>query len=42
VFLGVEGNGNSAIIVDGGDLSKAGRPLSFKNGAEKSVVKLRD
>ena len=42
VFLGVEGDGNRAIIVDGGDLSKAGEPLSFKNGAEKSAVRLRD
>jgi Glycosyl hydrolases family 28 len=42
VFLVVEGDGNSAIILDGGDLSKAAEPLSFKNGAGTSAVRLRD
>ena len=42
VFLQLEGSGNGEIVVDGGDLSRALVPLSFKNGAEKSAVKLRD
>jgi len=41
VFLQVEGTGNSGIIVDGGDLSRATEALAFKNGADKQVVKLR-
>jgi hypothetical protein len=41
VFLQVEGSSNEAIIVDGGDLSKAQTPLAFKQGAESTNVKLR-
>ena len=41
VFLQVEGASSSGIIVDGGDLTKAGEPVVFKNAAEKSAVKLR-
>ncbi len=41
VFLQVEGVDNANIIVDGGDLSKAAKPLAFKNGATKEAVKLR-
>ena len=41
VFLQVEGSGNGAITVDGGDLSKAAAPLAFKDGATAQAVKLR-
>ena len=41
VFLQVEGSDNANIIVDGGDLSKAAIPVTFKNGATKAAVKLR-
>ena len=42
VFLQVEGADNANIIVDGGDLTKADKPLAFANGAKENVVKLRD
>ncbi|HTB82130.1 MAG TPA: glycosyl hydrolase family 28 protein [Candidatus Sulfotelmatobacter sp.] len=41
VFLQVEGAANRNINVDGGDISKAGEPLAFQNGASKKSVKLR-
>jgi hypothetical protein len=41
-FLSVEGAACSNIKIDGGDISKAGAPLSFAAGATKSAVKLRD
>ena len=41
VFLQVEGADNGNIIVDGGDLSKADKPLAFQNGAREAAVKLR-
>jgi Glycosyl hydrolases family 28 len=41
VFLQVEGADNKNIIVDGGDLSKADKPLAFQNGAKEAAVKLR-
>ncbi|MBU6410144.1 MAG: right-handed parallel beta-helix repeat-containing protein [Verrucomicrobia bacterium] len=41
VFLQVEGADNGNIIVDGGDLTKAARPLAFKNGGAENSVKLR-
>jgi hypothetical protein len=41
VFLRVEGADNANIIVDGGDLSKAKKPLALANGAKKKSVKLR-
>jgi hypothetical protein len=40
-FLRVEGAGNAAITVDGGDLSRATRPVELANGASKSAVKVR-
>ena len=40
-FLQLEGAGNQAIVVDGGDWSKAVRPLAFKDGATAGTVKLR-
>jgi hypothetical protein len=41
VFLQVEGAGNTGITVDGGDLSKAAKPLAFTNGADEKAVKWR-
>jgi hypothetical protein len=41
VFLQVEGAGSDAILVDGGDLSKAGKPLAFQNGGEEKAVRVR-
>ncbi|HUB67821.1 MAG TPA: glycosyl hydrolase family 28 protein [Candidatus Methylacidiphilales bacterium] len=40
-FLAVEGAASQAIIVDGGDLSKAATPVSFHADAPKQSVKLR-
>lgn len=41
VFLQVEGTGNADIILDGGDVSKAGTAVAYKNGAEEGSVKVR-
>jgi polygalacturonase len=41
VFLQVEGANTSGITVDGGDLTKAGKPLAFAAGAPENSVKLR-
>ena len=41
-FLQLEGSGNAEIVVDGGDLSRAQAPLAFKDGADKSSVRLRE
>ena len=41
VFLSVEGTGNANIIIEGGDLSKAAKPLDFAAGAEEKAVRLR-
>lgn len=41
VFLQVEGADSGGITVDGGDLSKATKALSFKAGAEERAVKYR-
>ncbi|HYW47582.1 MAG TPA: glycosyl hydrolase family 28 protein [Bryobacteraceae bacterium] len=41
VFLQVEGGANERITIDGGDLSKADKPLSFARGAASQAVKLR-
>ncbi|HEX7470395.1 MAG TPA: glycosyl hydrolase family 28 protein [Verrucomicrobiae bacterium] len=41
IFLQVEGAANKGITIDGGDLSKADKPLAFKNGANEKSVKLR-
>jgi hypothetical protein len=32
---------NQGIAIEGGDLSKAARPLTFKSGATEQAVKLR-
>jgi hypothetical protein len=41
VFLKLEGAANEAITIDGGDLSKAGKPLAYSRGATAKAVKLR-
>jgi hypothetical protein len=41
VFLQLEGTANRAIVIDGGDLSRAAKPLALKKGATVSAVKLR-
>jgi hypothetical protein len=41
VFLQVEGSGNDRITVDGGDISKAQKPLALLSGADEKAVRLR-
>jgi hypothetical protein len=41
-FLQLEGSGNAEIVVDGGDLRRAETMLAFRDGADKSAVKLRE
>jgi hypothetical protein len=41
VFLQLEGSGNDAITIDGGNLSKAGTPVAFSRGATDGAVKVR-
>jgi hypothetical protein len=41
IFLQVEGAANENITLDGGDISKAAKPLEFKNGASEKSMKLR-
>ncbi|HUB17354.1 MAG TPA: glycosyl hydrolase family 28 protein [Acidobacteriaceae bacterium] len=41
VFLRVEGAGNSGIIVDGGDLTRADQPVALAGGAQPGAVHLR-
>jgi hypothetical protein len=41
VFLSVEGPDNANIVIEGGDLSKAAKPLSFSAGADEKAVRLR-
>ena len=40
-FLQLEGAGTQGITIDGGDLSKAAKPVAFANGAAASAVKVR-
>jgi polygalacturonase len=40
-FLQLEGTANQAIVIDGGDLTNAARPLAFKDGATEKAVKVR-
>ena len=40
-FIRLEGADNAAITVDGGDISKAGRPVDAASGADPAAVKLR-
>jgi polygalacturonase len=42
VFLQLEGAENENIKIDGGDVSKAGTILSYKDGATKKAVQIRD
>ena len=41
VFLRVEGAASQGLTVDGGDLSKAAKPVEMEAGAAQSSVKLR-
>ncbi len=41
VFLQIEGTGNSGIVIDGGDISKATKPLAVAREAMESAVKVR-
>jgi hypothetical protein len=41
VFLRAEGADCAGIVVDGGDLAKAGAPSHFERGASPASVKLR-
>jgi hypothetical protein len=41
VFLRLEGAATEAITIDGGDLSKADKPLAYGEGVAERVVKLR-
>jgi hypothetical protein len=40
-FLQIEGAGNDAIVIDGGDLGGAARTLAFTDGATPAAVKVR-
>jgi polygalacturonase len=40
-FLQLEGTANRAIVIDGGDLSRAAKPLALTKGATVSAVRLR-
>jgi polygalacturonase len=40
-FLQLEGTSNEAIVIEGGDLSRAAKPVAVKDGANETVVKLR-
>jgi hypothetical protein len=40
-FLQLEGDANTNVIVDGGDLTKAASPVALKSGAKKTAVKVR-
>ena len=40
-FLQVEGASSESITVDGGDISKSSKPLSFASGAAEKAVRLR-
>ena len=41
VFLQLEGIGNSGIILDGGDSSKAGQAVVFREGAKSQALEIR-
>ena len=42
VFLAVEGSANERIVIDGGDISQAAKPVTFKDPASRQSVKLRN
>ena len=42
VFLQVEGAGNSRVIVEGGDVTKAGKSLTCSSGAAETMAKVRE
>jgi hypothetical protein len=41
VFLQLEGATNEAITIDGGDVSKAGTAVAYKNGALEKAIRIR-
>lgn len=41
-FLQLEGAENEGIVIDGGDLSRAAKPVDYKNGAGSKAIKLRE
>ena len=41
VFLAVEGEKSDAIVVDGGNLAKAAKPLAVGGGAKQNAVRIR-
>jgi hypothetical protein len=41
VFLKLEGRGNEGIMIDGGDLRKAGKIVMAENGLHEKTVKVR-
>ena len=41
VFMKLEGAASQGITIDGGDLSKASKPLAYSRGASERAVKLR-
>jgi hypothetical protein len=41
-FLQLEGNANANITLEGGDLSRAASPVSYKDGATQECLKLRN
>lgn len=42
VLLKVEGVASERVTIDGGDISKAAKPLAFSGGATAKAVKLRE
>jgi hypothetical protein len=40
-FLKIQGASSEGIVVNGGDLRKAAKPIIFENGAVKEAVDLR-
>ena len=41
VFLRIEGSGSNGIMIDGGDVSRAAKPVAFAAGASDKAVKIR-
>ena len=40
-FLQVEGDKSAGIVIDGGDLSKAAKPLALARGATEKAARIR-
>jgi hypothetical protein len=41
VFLQVEGAGNDRVVIEGGDISKAAKPVAARNEATEQSVTVR-